>query len=191
MLDNPIDTNPQEDQYHVVNNLRSFAQAVTLAALVQVAALGQIYTEVRPVFEKTCLPCHGPQTKSSGLDLSTRDGLLKGGDHGAAIIPGDPKASLLYKLVSHEAEPHMPLQGRPASAGNHRPHRRVDQGRRAVRAERECRCGFVSQQHQAAARGQLRPVPQFADQAFRVRSFDARGAVARRRYGCGDRPGRR
>ena len=76
----------------------------------QVAALGQIYTEVRPVLEKTCLPCHGPQTKSSGLDLSTRDGLLKGGEHGPAIVPGDPKASLLYKLVSYEAEPHMPYK---------------------------------------------------------------------------------
>jgi hypothetical protein len=90
--------------------LRISAKAVTLAAFVQVAALGQLDTEIRPVLEKTCLPCHGPQTKSSGLDLSTRDGLLKGGEHGPAIVLGDPKASLLYRLVSHEAEPHMPYK---------------------------------------------------------------------------------
>src|SRR5713101_2255804 len=66
---------------------------------------------IRPVFEKSCLPCHGPQTKSAGLDLSTREGLLRGGEHGPAVVPGDPKASLIYKLVAHEADPHMPLKG--------------------------------------------------------------------------------
>jgi len=82
-----------------------------LAASLQLAALGQLYTGVRPVFEKACLSCHGPQTPSAELDLSTRDALLKGGTHGPAIVPGDPKASLLYKVVSHEAEPHMPYKG--------------------------------------------------------------------------------
>jgi len=86
-------------------------KAVTLVAFLQVAAHGQLYNDVRPVFEKSCLPCHGPQTKSSGLDLSTREELLKGGEHGPAIVPGDPKASLLYKLVSYDAEPHMPYKG--------------------------------------------------------------------------------
>ncbi len=86
-------------------------KAATLVALLQVAAQGQLSNDVRPVFEKSCLPCHGPQTKSAGLDLSTRDGFLKGGQHGPVIIPGDPKASLLYKLVSYDVEPHMPYKG--------------------------------------------------------------------------------
>ena len=86
-------------------------KAVTLAALLPLAAQSQLYTDVRPVLEKSCLPCHGPQTKSSGLDLSTREDLLKGGDHGPAIVPGDPKASLLYKLISYEGDPHMPYKG--------------------------------------------------------------------------------
>ena len=68
---------------------------------------------IRPVFEKSCLPCHGPQTKNAGLDLSTRDGLLRGGGQGPAVVPGDPKASLLYKLVAQEAEPHMPYKSAP------------------------------------------------------------------------------
>src|SRR5437764_4837615 len=91
---------------------------VTLAALVQVVALAQqgaptqnLYTDfIRPVFEKSCNSCHSSQTKSSGLDLSSRDGLLRGGERGPAIVPGDPKSSLLYKTVAHEAEPHMPLK---------------------------------------------------------------------------------
>jgi hypothetical protein len=87
-------------------------KTLALAALFQFAALGQNYNDsIRPVFEKSCLPCHGPQNKSAGLDLSTRDGMLHGGEHGPAVVPGDSKASLLYKLVSHEAEPHMPYKG--------------------------------------------------------------------------------
>src|SRR5579863_6300327 len=74
----------------------------------------KLFTDsIRPVFERSCLPCHGPQTKSSGLDLSTRDGLLHGGARGAAVVPGDPNASLLYKLVAQEADPHMPYKSDP------------------------------------------------------------------------------
>ena len=85
----------------------SACKALALFTFLHVAAFGQI----QAVFEKNCLPCHGPQTKSSGLDLSTKDALLKGGEHGPAIVAGDAKASLLYKLVSHEGEPHMPYKG--------------------------------------------------------------------------------
>src|SRR5580700_7888514 len=88
----------------------SVFKSITLAVLLQVAAHGQLYNDVRSVFEKSCLPCHGPQTRSAGLDLSTREELVKGGEHGPAIVPGDPKASLLYKLVSHQADPHMPYK---------------------------------------------------------------------------------
>ncbi|MFN7996568.1 MAG: DUF1553 domain-containing protein [Bryobacteraceae bacterium] len=76
------------------------------------APAGNLYSDyVQPVFQKSCLPCHGPEAKSAGLDLSTREGVLHGGEHGAVIQPGDAKASLLYKVVAHEAEPHMPLKG--------------------------------------------------------------------------------
>ncbi len=91
-----------------------------LTALLQLALLAQppatpaekLYSDyIQPVFQKTCRPCHGPQSKSAGLDLSTPESLLRGGEHGPAIVPGDPKTSLLYKLVAHEADPHMPLKG--------------------------------------------------------------------------------
>src|ERR1700722_3289371 len=102
----------------------SFAMRLAGAALVvvyQISAMAQppagaerLYGDyIRPVFEKSCLSCHGPEMKSSGLDLSTRDALLKGGDRGPAIVPGDPGASLLYKVVAQEAEPHMPYKRGP------------------------------------------------------------------------------
>jgi len=67
---------------------------------------------VRPLLEAQCLSCHGAgQVKRSGLDLSTREGLLHGGENGPAIVPGNAKESAFYKRVKHEVQPGMPFQG--------------------------------------------------------------------------------
>jgi len=60
------------------------------------------------LIESQCLQCHGTE-KISGLDLRAREGLLKGGTRGAAVVPGQAAASLLYRMVAGEAEPRMPL----------------------------------------------------------------------------------
>jgi hypothetical protein len=62
------------------------------------------------VLEKRCLACHTGQNKKSGLDLSTRDLAIRGGDRGPAIVPGNSKESLLLKVANHSAEPHMPYK---------------------------------------------------------------------------------
>ena len=64
---------------------------------------------IRPLLENVCLNCHSGEDKASGLDLSTRDSLLRGGNRGPAIVVNDPESSLLYKVVAREAEPHMPF----------------------------------------------------------------------------------
>src|SRR5690349_9824506 len=65
---------------------------------------------VHPALQKYCIRCHNSTVKQSGLDLSTRESLLRGGSRGPAIAPGDARASLLYKLVAHEEEPGMPYK---------------------------------------------------------------------------------
>jgi hypothetical protein len=73
--------------------------------------MGLFVREIRPVLETQCLKCHGSgQVKRSGLDLSTRESVLRGGDSGPAVVPGDAKASLLYKRIKHELQPGMPFQ---------------------------------------------------------------------------------
>jgi cytochrome c553 len=64
--------------------------------------------EVRQVLIDQCLKCHGGDKTRAGLDLSTREGLLKGGDNGIAVVEGKAKESRLLKLLRHEEEPHMP-----------------------------------------------------------------------------------
>ena len=63
---------------------------------------------VRPVLVQKCLKCHGGKYLESEFNLSDRDGLLKGGLAGPAIVAGKAKDSLLFKLISHAKEPHMP-----------------------------------------------------------------------------------
>jgi len=69
---------------------------------------------IRPVLLTHCYECHSAESKKvkGGLLLDTREGLLKGGDSGPAIVPNDLKKSLLIVGIRHEsADPHkaMPL----------------------------------------------------------------------------------
>lgn len=63
---------------------------------------------VATILETHCVECHGGAHKEAGFDLTTREGLLKGGDYGPAIVPGKSAESMLIVLVRHEDEPYMP-----------------------------------------------------------------------------------
>ncbi len=67
--------------------------------------------KVRPVLMSKCLRCHGGKKIESEFDLHDRELLLKGGMGGPAVLPGKSKESLLYKVVAHLKEPHMPEGG--------------------------------------------------------------------------------
>ena len=62
------------------------------------------------ILELRCLACLGPTTQMGGLNLSTREGALRGGGRGSAVIPGDPEKSLLLtRLIKDEMPPGEPL----------------------------------------------------------------------------------
>ncbi|HEX7896689.1 MAG TPA: PSD1 and planctomycete cytochrome C domain-containing protein [Planctomycetota bacterium] len=62
--------------------------------------------KIRPVLVDRCYRCHSIQSGKSkgGLYVDTREGLLKGGDTGPAIVPGHPEKSVLIKAVRHEVD---------------------------------------------------------------------------------------
>src|SRR5438132_8908574 len=66
--------------------------------------------KVAPVLQGRCIRCHNAQKARGGLDLTTREQMLKGGDDGPAIVAGDSGKSLLVTMISG-AEPKMPKQG--------------------------------------------------------------------------------
>src|SRR2546426_3808603 len=62
--------------------------------------------KIRPIFVEQCYKCHSKDAEKlkGGLLLDTRDGLLKGGDTGPAIVPGDSEKSLLIKTIRYADE---------------------------------------------------------------------------------------
>ena len=59
--------------------------------------------EIQPLLEAKCNACHGQDqaVRLGGLDLTSRDGMLRGGQSGVpAVVPGDAAASLLVEAVS-------------------------------------------------------------------------------------------
>ena len=70
---------------------------------------------IRPILSDNCYKCHSVQAEKvkGGLLLDSREGLLKGGDTGAAIVPGDPEHSLLIKAVRYtDPDLQMPPKGK-------------------------------------------------------------------------------
>ncbi len=69
--------------------------------------------EVRPLLAEHCYACHSVQARKlqAGLLVDSRAALLRGGDSGAALTPGDADASLLMEAVRYESY-EMPPQGK-------------------------------------------------------------------------------
>jgi cytochrome c553 len=55
---------------------------------------------VRPLLANNCYGCH-TGTHMGGLQLDTREHVLKGGNSGPAIVPGDPAHSVLIQAVQY------------------------------------------------------------------------------------------
>lgn len=75
------------------------------------AGLELFQRDVRPVLIGRCVKCHGGDKTEGEFDLNTREGLLKGGAEGLAVVSGKPSDSRLMRLVTHEEEPSMPEDG--------------------------------------------------------------------------------
>jgi mono/diheme cytochrome c family protein len=63
------------------------------------------------LLEGRCIRCHDKGKSRGGLELTTRANLLRGGESGPAVVPGQPDRSLLIRLVTHADEPAMPQNG--------------------------------------------------------------------------------
>jgi mono/diheme cytochrome c family protein len=61
----------------------------------------QFETQIRPLLAKHCFACH-TKNKLGGLELNTREGILKGGKSGPAIVPGNPDKSLLIHALTYK-----------------------------------------------------------------------------------------
>ena len=87
----------------------AFAATVTVAATqIDLSKLpppatqpGVTYVkEVRPLFEASCVRCHGAQRPKGGLRLDSVEGVLKGSKDGKVVTPGNSEKSKLVLAIS-------------------------------------------------------------------------------------------
>ena len=92
------------------------AQMASLATKLPSAAKKTVsYTkDIKPLFEKTCVNCHGPKKRPKGkFRIDTRELALKGGSEGVAIIPGkSDKSPLTYYITYQVVDYEMPPEGK-------------------------------------------------------------------------------
>jgi uncharacterized protein DUF1549/uncharacterized protein DUF1553/cytochrome c len=69
---------------------------------------------IAALLARNCLECHNASTQQGGLDLTRARTALSGGKRGAAVVPGNPTASWLWKRVAANQMP----PNRPLSAGD-------------------------------------------------------------------------
>lgn len=75
-----------------------------------------VYTHlIQPVLEQNCMSCHNPDDRKGEFNMETYQSLLKGGDMGYAIAPGDRDDSELYYRITlpHDHDEFMPAEDRP------------------------------------------------------------------------------
>ena len=60
--------------------------------------------KIRPLLSENCYKCHSKDSEKikGGLLLDSRDGVLKGGNTGPALVPGRPEKSLIIQAVHYK-----------------------------------------------------------------------------------------
>jgi len=70
--------------------------------------------DIAPIFQKSCITCHGSEKPQGGLRLDNEAATLKGGESGKVIVPGDSeKSPLVKRLLGVGEEARMPVGADP------------------------------------------------------------------------------
>jgi hypothetical protein len=61
--------------------------------------------DIKPMFDKACTSCHGPEKAKAKLRLDSLAATLKGGEDGKVVEPGKSTESVLVHNVAHLGDP--------------------------------------------------------------------------------------
>jgi formylglycine-generating enzyme required for sulfatase activity/mono/diheme cytochrome c family protein len=93
------------------------ASSMVLSLIFPLAMQGEVdfNQHIKPILESACLSCHNPDNIKGELLLNTRANAIKGGEYGAALVPGKPEESSLYTLtvLDPDDDDIMPPKGDP------------------------------------------------------------------------------
>lgn len=96
-----------------------FVSHAAHAAAPRPEALDFFENSIRPILADHCYACHsaGSEKLKGGLFLDSREGVVKGGDSGPAVLPGDVEGSLLIRAVRYsDKELRMPPEDKKLSS---------------------------------------------------------------------------
>ncbi len=69
--------------------------------------------DILPIFEKSCVKCHGTEKQKAKLRLDTLDATLKGGENGEAVIKASSaKSPLVHSIARLDPDAAMPPDGK-------------------------------------------------------------------------------
>jgi mono/diheme cytochrome c family protein len=57
-------------------------------------------TDIKPIFDKACITCHGAEKHKARLRLDGLEDVLKGGEDGRVVLPGNSAGSLLVHNIA-------------------------------------------------------------------------------------------
>jgi hypothetical protein len=73
--------------------------------------------DIQPILANTCVECHGPKKTKAQLRLDSAAGMMKGGESGALLTPGNSEQSLIIRrLLGLDGDDRMPKDGDPLPA---------------------------------------------------------------------------
>ena len=77
-------------------------------ALAGDAESGAGFSAVLEVFTKYCVSCHSEDDADAELVLETHASIMRGGENGSVVVPGDSAGSRLLRLIERKEKPFMP-----------------------------------------------------------------------------------
>jgi hypothetical protein len=98
--------------FHCATRCLAFAAAVAAASASSLAADNvDFLRDVKPILAQRCFRCHSLLEEESNLRLDSVPAILKGGDGGRVVVPGDSRSSRLIAAVERRGELKMPPEG--------------------------------------------------------------------------------
>jgi len=69
--------------------------------------------DIKPLFEKSCFKCHGPEKQKADLRLDSLESVLKGSENGAVVEKGaSAKSSIVISVSGIDEDSAMPPEGK-------------------------------------------------------------------------------
>lgn len=76
-------------------------------------------SDIKPIFDHSCVKCHGQEKPKGKLRLDSLEGTMKGGEDGKVVIPGKSTESMIMANIAHLGDPddYMPPPKNKAGIG--------------------------------------------------------------------------